>query len=40
MIPHLNLQRQTEPYQQELAEAAARVVASGWFILGKELERF
>lgn len=40
MIPHLDLKRQNAPYEQELTAAAARVVASGWFILGKELEQF
>lgn len=34
------LDRQFELYQQEYEEAAIRVLRSGWYILGKELEVF
>ena len=27
-------------YQDELKEAASRVIESGWYLLGKELESF
>lgn len=34
------LSRQYEKYQSEYEEAALRVLRSGWYILGKELEEF
>ncbi len=40
MIPFLDLGKVNEPYQAEMEEAALRVLRSGWYILGKELERF
>lgn len=40
MIPFLNLQPQHGPLAAELNEAAARVLASGRYILGPELEAF
>ncbi|TAE96617.1 MAG: DegT/DnrJ/EryC1/StrS family aminotransferase [Runella slithyformis] len=40
MIPHLDLKRTNAPYQAEIAEAMQRVAASGWYVLGKEVETF
>ncbi|MFC5410168.1 DegT/DnrJ/EryC1/StrS family aminotransferase [Larkinella bovis] len=40
MIPHLNLQAVNEPYLAALQEAASRVLASGWYVLGREVEAF
>lgn len=40
MIPHLDLKRINAPYQVEIAEAMRRVAESGWYILGKEVEKF
>lgn len=40
MIEFLNLKKINQQYRQELKEAANRVIESGWFILGKELENF
>lgn len=40
MIPFLDLKKTNEPYQAELEEAVLRVVRSGWYILGKEVEIF
>ncbi|MDL9985130.1 DegT/DnrJ/EryC1/StrS family aminotransferase [Providencia rettgeri] len=40
MIPFLNLQSINNQYQQELKEACSRVIDSGWYIMGKELENF
>ncbi|MFO7767600.1 MAG: DegT/DnrJ/EryC1/StrS family aminotransferase [bacterium] len=39
-IPFLDLTPQNEPLQDELKEAAARVIESGVFILGPEVEAF
>lgn len=40
MIPFFDLKREIEPIKAELKEAVLRVVDSGWFILGKEVEQF
>lgn len=40
MINFLNLQAINGQYQQELKNACARVIDSGWYIMGKELEAF
>lgn len=40
MIPFLDLKRENERYASEIKEAVARVVDSGWYILGKEKEAF
>lgn len=39
-IPFLNLAREYESLADEINEAALRVLASGWYILGKELTAF
>jgi len=39
-IPFNNLQLQHQPIAAELQAAFARVLQSGWFIMGKELEAF
>lgn len=40
MIPFLDLKAINQQYQAELKEACARVIDSGWYIMGKELEAF
>ena len=40
MIKFLDLQKINEQYSEEFKEAFERVLKSGWFILGKELEKF
>lgn len=40
MIPFLDLRRVNEPHQQALEQAASRVLRSGWYILGREVEAF
>lgn len=40
MIPFLDLKKINSQYQTELNEACARVIDSGWYILGKELDSF
>ena len=40
MIPFGNLKRHYELHKKEIDEAVSRVLASGWYILGKELEVF
>lgn len=40
MIAFFDLKRQTSSIQAEIAEAVERVLASGWFILGPEVEKF
>lgn len=40
MIPFLDLARVNAPYQAALGEAAGRVLASGWYVLGEEVSRF
>ncbi|MGF1829437.1 DegT/DnrJ/EryC1/StrS family aminotransferase [Photobacterium angustum] len=40
MIKFLDLQAINEPYQNELKDACSRVIDSGWYIMGNELENF
>ena len=40
MIKFLNLQSINQPYNIALQEAAARVIDSGWYIMGNELSTF
>ena len=40
MIPFLDLKACNQQYQQELKDAAARVIDSGWYILGEEVAQF
>ena len=40
MIKFLDLQKINAQYEQELKEAASRVIDSGWYLMGKELEAF
>ncbi|EGR0264297.1 DegT/DnrJ/EryC1/StrS family aminotransferase [Vibrio cholerae] len=40
MIPFLDLKSINEQYQQELKQACARVIDSGWYIQGQELQQF
>lgn len=40
MINFLNLKKVNAQYAQELKEAAARVIDSGWYLMGKELDKF
>ena len=40
MIKFLDLQKINSQYEQELKEAANRVIDSGWYLMGKELESF
>lgn len=40
MIKFLDLQQINKKYRQELKEACSRVIDSGWYIMGKELENF
>ncbi|MFV8456698.1 DegT/DnrJ/EryC1/StrS family aminotransferase [Vibrio owensii] len=40
MIPFLDLKRINQQYQNELKEACARVIDSGWYIMGSELTQF
>ncbi|AXQ99046.1 DegT/DnrJ/EryC1/StrS family aminotransferase [Pseudoalteromonas piscicida] len=40
MIPFLDLKKVNSQYEQELKDACARVIDSGWYIMGKELESF
>jgi dTDP-4-amino-4,6-dideoxygalactose transaminase len=40
MIKFLDLQKINAQYEQELKEAANRVIDSGWYLMGKELEAF
>ena len=39
-INFAELSRQYKKYQAEYEEVALRVLRSGWYILGKELEHF
>lgn len=39
-IPFLDLRAITSTSREDLIESAARVIDSGWFILGKEVDRF
>ena len=40
MIKFLDLQKINTQYTKELNEAANRVIDSGWYLMGKELESF
>ncbi len=40
MIKFLDLQKINAQYSEEIKEAISRVVDSGWYLLGKELEQF
>ena len=40
MIKFLDLQKINAQYEQELKTAANRVIDSGWYLMGKELETF
>jgi dTDP-4-amino-4,6-dideoxygalactose transaminase len=40
MIPFLDLKKINAQYQAELKEACARVIDSGWYVLGKEVTEF
>jgi dTDP-4-amino-4,6-dideoxygalactose transaminase len=40
MIKFLDLQKINTQYEQELKNAASRVIDSGWYLMGKELETF
>ena len=40
MIPFLNLKAINQQYQKELKKACSRVIDSGWYLMGKELESF
>ncbi|MBP6467760.1 MAG: DegT/DnrJ/EryC1/StrS family aminotransferase [Fusobacteriaceae bacterium] len=40
MIPFLDLKSINEQYQKELKFACERVIDSGWYIMGKELDNF
>lgn len=40
MVEFLSLKTINAQYQQELKDACARVIDSGWYIMGKELDQF
>jgi len=40
MIKFLDLQKINAQYKTELKEAAVRVIDSGWYLMGKELDAF
>ena len=40
MIPFLDLARINEPHQDRIRQAMERVLQSGWFVLGQEVEAF
>lgn len=40
MVEFLNLKRINEQYKNELQEASNRVISSGWYIRGKEVQEF
>lgn len=40
MIPFLDLKSLNAQYDQELKDAASRVIDSGWYIMGQELTSF
>ena len=40
MIKFLDLKKINSQYEKELKEAASNVIASGWYLMGKELETF
>ncbi|HMP31499.1 MAG TPA: DegT/DnrJ/EryC1/StrS family aminotransferase, partial [Saprospiraceae bacterium] len=39
-IPYENLKKVNKPYEIEIQAAISEVVASGWYILGQQVERF
>ena len=39
-VPFLNLKKVNEPYEEGIKEAFSRVIDSGWYLLGKEVEAF
>ncbi|MDF4907508.1 aminotransferase, partial [Vibrio parahaemolyticus] len=40
MVNFLELKRLNAQYEDELKQACARVIESGWYILGNETEQF
>ncbi|WP_032195143.1 DegT/DnrJ/EryC1/StrS family aminotransferase, partial [Escherichia coli] len=40
MIEFLNLKKINNQYKDELKEACAKVIDSGWYVLGEHLEEF
>lgn len=40
MIPFLDLKKINQQHQQDLKEACSRVIDSGWYLLGKEIQQF
>jgi dTDP-4-amino-4,6-dideoxygalactose transaminase len=40
MVNFLDLQNINKQYSQELKEACSKVIDSGWYIMGEELENF
>jgi len=40
MIKFLNLKKITQQYQDEISQVIKRVIGSGWYLLGKEVESF
>jgi dTDP-4-amino-4,6-dideoxygalactose transaminase len=40
MINFLNLKKINSQYEKELKEAASKVIDSGWYLMGHELETF
>ena len=40
MIPYIDLAKRTQRFRGEILEATNRVVASGWYLLGPELQKF
>jgi dTDP-4-amino-4,6-dideoxygalactose transaminase len=40
MIPFLDLKEINQQYHQDLKDACSRVIDSGWYIMGNELEKF
>ena len=40
MLPFLDLKTINKQYRKDLIEAATRVIDSGWYILGPEVEAF
>ena len=40
MIKFLDIQKINAQYDEELKNASKRVINSGWYLMGKELDRF
>ena len=40
MVKYLDLKKINDSFELELSEAVARVVRSGWYLFGKEVETF